>query len=79
MKGVKTAPKIENISPDTIFGVNAGKVWEAIHDKNELTTREIANRTDLTESEVYGALGWLGKEGKVTIIFDGKNYKYKVY
>ncbi|MEW5760345.1 MAG: winged helix-turn-helix domain-containing protein [Candidatus Thermoplasmatota archaeon] len=79
MKGVKTVKKDENISPEKIFGVNAGKVWEAIHDKNELTTKEIANRTKLSELDVYGALGWLGKEGKVTIIFDGKNYKYKVY
>ncbi|MEM4971218.1 MAG: winged helix-turn-helix domain-containing protein [Sulfolobales archaeon] len=56
------------MKPEEIFGVNAGKVWSVLKNKGPLTARQIAKETNLKITDVYGALGWLGREGKIEII-----------
>lgn len=66
-------PRVEEV-----FGVNAGKVWKTLKDSNPLTAKEIAKKARLLQNEVYGALGWLAREGKIEIIEDtikGTSYK----
>jgi len=38
----------------------------------------IRNETRLSTEEVYGALGWLAREGKVAQLRDGKLLKFKL-
>lgn len=64
--------------PEEIFGVNAGKVWTVLKTKGALNARKIAKETQLKPNDVFGALGWLGKEGKIQIINDKKSIKYKL-
>ena len=52
------------------FGINAGKVWHALKKHGELGAKEIAGKTELKITEVFGALGWLGREGKLNINMD---------
>ena len=50
---------------ETTIGTNAGKVWHVLHDKEKATRYQIINETELIESEVDAALGWLARENKV--------------
>jgi transcription initiation factor IIE alpha subunit len=66
------------MKPEEIFGVNAGKVWHALKQKGALTASAIAKETGLKINEVFGALGWLGRENKIIIIKDKKGTLYKL-
>ncbi|MEM7825269.1 MAG: winged helix-turn-helix domain-containing protein [Candidatus Aenigmatarchaeota archaeon] len=66
------------MKPEEVFGVNAGKVWHALNSKGPLTASMISKETKLKINEVYGALGWLGREGKIEIINDKKGFLYKL-
>jgi hypothetical protein len=55
------------------FGVNAGKVWNALNEKGPQTAAELRKTTKLTTNEVYGALGWLAREGKINILYEKRN------
>lgn len=59
--------------------MNAGKVWKALKEAGRpMTAREIARATGLKITDVYGALGWLGREGKVEIIEEGRRRAYRL-
>jgi len=47
------------------IGVHAGRVWESLHVSGELDISSIAQSTHLEEKDVYAALGWLAREGKI--------------
>ena len=51
---------------ESIIGVNAGIVWEALNEKGPCTIAELARITSLSREEVHGALGWLGRENKIS-------------
>lgn len=63
---------------EEVFGTNAGKVWNVLKEKGALSASAIAKQTQLKLNEVFGALGWLGREGKIQIIDDKKGTKYKL-
>mgnify|MGYP001772665923 CR=1 FL=1 len=69
---------MKNTKPEEIFGVNAGKVWFALKSKGPLTAKQISKETNLKITDVYGALGWLGREGKIEIIKEKKRVLYKL-
>jgi hypothetical protein len=52
---------IENV------GTYAGQIWCALEGKNALSQKEIKKATKLTDKMLYAALGWLAREGKVSI------------
>ncbi|MEM1509668.1 MAG: winged helix-turn-helix domain-containing protein [Thermofilaceae archaeon] len=61
------------MKPEEYFGVNAGKVWKALKDAGKpLTIKEIATKAGIKLTDAYGALGWLGREGKVEIVEGAK-------
>lgn len=66
------------IKPEEIFGTNAGKVWKVLKEKGELDAESIVRLTLLRPSEVFGALGWLGREGKIEIIETKEKRLYKL-
>jgi len=68
----------ENMNPEVIFGMNAGKVWQALNKLGTATPMMISNETKLSPGDVYGALGWLAREGKLLQIKDGKQVKFKL-
>ena len=63
---------------EKVFGTNAGKVWRALKDKGRLNAEELRNATRLKETNVFGALGWLAREGKVKIIRHGNKHAYEI-
>jgi hypothetical protein len=63
--------------PEKVFGVNAGKVWGVLK-KGPLSAEVIARETKLGLNDVFGALGWLGREGKIKIMKDARGILYKL-
>jgi len=67
------------MKPEEYFGVNAGKVWKALKDAGKpLTAKEIAAKTGLKITDVFGALGWLGREGKIEVLPSGKKRTFRL-
>ncbi|RQW79142.1 MAG: hypothetical protein EHM14_09710 [Methanothrix sp.] len=52
---------------ESIFGVNAGIVWEALNLNGPMTIDALMKATALNPDEIYGALGWLGRENKISL------------
>ena len=53
------------------IGLWAGAVWNALNDANgTLDVKGLKKATKLKEKEVFAAIGWLAREGKVNIVAD---------
>ena len=63
---------MEEITVESIFGVKAGVVWEALNKNGPSNIGDIAKATSLRRELVYGALGWLGRENKITVERQGR-------
>ncbi len=50
------------------IGTWAGLVWTRLNEaKGSLNIRELRRVTKLREKEVYAAVGWLAREGKINV------------
>ena len=52
---------------ESIFGAKAGIVWKALTKNGPSTIGDIVKTTGMRRELVYGALGWLGREGKIIV------------
>ncbi|MBN1280680.1 MAG: winged helix-turn-helix domain-containing protein [Candidatus Thermoplasmatota archaeon] len=52
-----------NMNPTV--GKDAGKIWHALNVWGEVDTLSLSRLSRLKESEVFSAVGWLAREGKV--------------
>lgn len=50
-----------------VIGSWAGLVWNALNEAEVLGIKQLKKITKLKEKELYAALGWLGRENKITI------------
>ncbi len=50
-----------------VIGTWAGQVWNALNESGTLTLKGLKKATKLKEKELYAALGWLAREGKVSL------------
>jgi hypothetical protein len=57
---------------ESIFGAKAGIVWEALNKNGPSNIGDIAKATSMRRELVYGALGWLGREDKISVERRGK-------
>ncbi|MDH6305318.1 hypothetical protein M2459_002418 [Parabacteroides sp. PF5-5] len=49
-----------------LIGTNAGLVWNALHEGGKQSVKDLKKVTKIkAEKDVYAALGWLAKEGKL--------------
>ena len=49
-----------------LIGTNAGKVWNALHEGGKMSLKALKKATKIkAEKDMYAALGWLAKEGKL--------------
>jgi hypothetical protein len=58
---------MEEMTVESIFGVKAGIVWEALNQNGPSTIGDIVKATGLRRELVYGALGWLSREDKISV------------
>ncbi len=48
------------------FGTNAGSVWTVLNNaEGAKSLKEVKKLCKLTEKDMYAALGWLAREGKI--------------
>ncbi|MRR59308.1 MAG: hypothetical protein EG824_14020 [Deltaproteobacteria bacterium] len=47
------------------IGTNAGKLWNILHEAGETNLSALKKRSRLNDRELYLALGWLTREGKI--------------
>ena len=48
------------------IGTNAGLIWNALDKLGKMDTKALKKATKLrTDKELYAAIGWLAKEGKL--------------
>lgn len=65
-------PKLEKIMFEKV-GNNAGAVWQVLSAANEAVNgKDLKKATKLTEKDMYAALGWLLREGKINVVEEGK-------
>jgi hypothetical protein len=57
---------------ESLFGEKAGLVWEVLNQNGPSTIGDIMKAATLRREEVYGALGWLGRENKIVVEMKGK-------
>jgi len=55
-------------SIESIFGTNAGIIWNALNKNGPLTINDLTKATALQPEEIYVALGWLGRENKISVV-----------
>jgi hypothetical protein len=57
---------------ESLFGTKAGVVWEALNQNGASNIFNLVKATSLSREEVYGALGWLGREDKLVMEQKGR-------
>ncbi|NLX94938.1 MAG: winged helix-turn-helix domain-containing protein [Rhodopirellula sp.] len=59
-------------APITRIGETAGLVWRALTDNGPLTITKLVTAVGEPREAVMQALGWLAREGKISIAEDGR-------
>jgi len=49
------------------IGTNAGKVWTVLDEAGRQNVKEVKKTTKLTDKDLYAAIGWLAREGKISL------------
>ena len=65
-------------SVELIFGINAGITWESLNLMGPMTVDDLVKATALLPEEIYGALGWLGRENKISVERQGTERVYSL-
>jgi hypothetical protein len=58
---------MEEMTVESVFGVKAGIVWEALNQNSPSTIGDIVEATGLRRELFYGASGWLSREDKISV------------
>ena len=58
--------KQRKVNTETI-GTWAGLIWNALNEVESLGFKQVKKATKLKEKELYAAMGWLAREGKLNI------------
>jgi hypothetical protein len=62
------------IAVESVFGINAGIVWEALNENGPSAIDNLVKMTGLSRELVFGALGWLGRENKILLEKRGRAF-----
>jgi hypothetical protein len=63
---------MKEMTVKSLFGSNAGIVWKALNQNGSSNIRNLVKTTSLSREEVFGALGWLGRENKIVVERKGR-------
>ncbi len=62
------------IAVESVFGINAGIVWEALNKNGPSAIDNLVKMTGLSRELIFGALGWLGRENKILLEKRGRAF-----
>jgi len=57
---------------ESLFGTKAGVVWRALNQYGPSNITHLVKTASLSREEVFGALGWLGREDKIVMEQKGR-------
>ncbi len=57
------------------IGNAAGILWRYLDQRGEMTLSKLKQGTKLTDQILFMGVGWLAKEGKLTVVKDGRTLK----
>ena len=60
-------------SIESIFGIDAGIVCNALNKNDMMTINDLMKATALQPEEIYVALGWFGRENKISVGHKGRS------
>ena len=63
---------MKEMAIESLFGSNAGIVWKSLNQNGSSNLANLVKNTSLSREEVYGALGWLGREDKIVLEQKGR-------
>lgn len=52
------------------IGMWAGMIWNALDIEGTLSVKKIKKVTKLKDKEIFAAIGWLAREGKINLAED---------
>ena len=50
------------------IGTDAGRVWNVLDEQGSKTLKDLKKLVKMTDKEIYAAIGWLAREGKMVFI-----------
>ena len=56
----------------TKVGHTAGDVWQLLNIKGPLSVTEIVKTIDASRDQIMQSIGWLAREGKLTVRVEGR-------
>ncbi len=72
MPATKTAPKSVFTGSERI-GEVAGQVWHSLSATDSTSFKQLAKEIDAPRDLVMQAVGWLAREGKISIVENGRS------
>lgn len=57
------------------IGTNAGQIWQELAKADAMGVKQLKKATKLKDKEVFAAIGWLAREGKVNVNNDTEDDK----
>ncbi|GAB6394732.1 MAG: winged helix-turn-helix domain-containing protein [Bacteroidales bacterium] len=62
------------------IGTNAGLIWHALNENGKLNVKDLRKVTKIkADKDIYAALGWLAKEGKLVFEKEEEDVFVRLY
>ena len=62
-----------------LIGKNAGVIWTILQGKKNEEVAKLKKESKLTDAELWAAIGWLSREGKLVCSTEKKGRKTMTY
>ena len=62
-----------------LIGKNAGVIWTILQGKENEEVAKLKKESKLTDAELWAAIGWLSREGKLVCTTEKKGRKTMTY
>jgi len=60
------------------IGAAAGRIWEALNSKGELTPAQLQKAAEVEEPLLSWAIGWLAREDKLDFVRDKRGLRVRL-
>ena len=57
------------------IGIIAGDIWKLLEERGDLALTEIYNRLDHQKDHILMSIGWLAREGHITLSKMGEDFQ----
>ncbi|MGI9211345.1 MAG: winged helix-turn-helix domain-containing protein [Methylococcaceae bacterium] len=62
----------------SIIGTAAGRVWSYLYENGTASATKMTEVLELDKNEIQRAIGWLAREGKLSVEKKGKNELFRL-